>query len=147
MKAGLDYTGNSVVMLCHDGQGNLLMHKRSQACRDEQGKWDCGGGKLEFGENLRDAILRELKEEYGCDGVIDLQLPSYSINRFRGDQPTHWVATPFIIRVDPTQVKLNEPESMEEIGWHKVSAMPQPYHPGFDLILEQHAETIKKFFN
>ena len=49
MKPGIDYIGVSTPFYCHDGQGNFLFHKRSQKCRDEQGRWDTGSGKLEFG--------------------------------------------------------------------------------------------------
>lgn len=147
MKPGIDYTGVSVVMLCHDGQGRLLMHKRSQNCRDEQGKWDCGGGKLEFGENLSQAVLREVKEEYGCEGQIDQQLASYAISREKEGKVSHWVAVPFIIRVDPAKAMCNEPASMEEVGWFALSQLPEPYHPGLDLILREHRDSLKTFFS
>lgn len=49
MKKGEDYTGVSIVYLCHDGKGRYLLAKRSVNCRDEHGVWDCGGGGLEFG--------------------------------------------------------------------------------------------------
>lgn len=50
MRQGFDYIGVTTVFYCHDGKGNLLLHKRSQTCRDEKGRWDCGGGALKFGE-------------------------------------------------------------------------------------------------
>ena len=33
MEVGIDYTGISVVFLCHDNEGNFLMNKRSKNCR------------------------------------------------------------------------------------------------------------------
>ena len=57
LKKGTDYVGVAVVYYCHDGKGNVLMHKRSSKCRDEHGAWDIGGGGVEFGvpieENLK----------------------------------------------------------------------------------------------
>ncbi len=52
MKKGIDYIGVTCVFYCHDGKGKLLLHKRSENCRDEKGRWDCGGGAMELGETL-----------------------------------------------------------------------------------------------
>ena len=59
LKKGVDFTGVAIVFICHDGNGNILMHKRSQNCRDEQGRWDIGGGSLEFGHLVEDTLKRE----------------------------------------------------------------------------------------
>src|SRR5687768_1239709 len=101
MKAGIDYIGICATFYCHDGQGNWLFHKRSKNCRDEQGVWDCGGGKLEFKEDPLSGALRELQEEYGCSGEIQEQLPSYSIVRDNDKFFSHWVSISYIILVDP----------------------------------------------
>ena len=63
IKRGVDYIGVTVNFIIHDGKGNVLLQKRSQNCRDEQGRWDIGGGALEFGEKLEDAVRREVKED------------------------------------------------------------------------------------
>ena len=56
LKRGIDYIGVTVVFYCHDGAGRLLLHKRSVACRDEQGRWDVGGGSMEFGETFESLL-------------------------------------------------------------------------------------------
>ncbi|MBI2052790.1 MAG: NUDIX domain-containing protein [Candidatus Ryanbacteria bacterium] len=63
-RKGVDFIGVTCVFFCHDGDGRLLMHKRSRNCRDEKGRWDCGSGSMEFGENFEEAVRREIKEEY-----------------------------------------------------------------------------------
>ena len=62
MKRGIDFVGIGVCFFCHDGAGRVLMNKRSQNCRDEQGRWDFGGGGVEFGESITDALKREMKK-------------------------------------------------------------------------------------
>ena len=49
LKRGVDYIGVTVNFLVHDGNGRILLQKRSKQCRDEQGRWDIGGGAVEFG--------------------------------------------------------------------------------------------------
>jgi ADP-ribose pyrophosphatase YjhB (NUDIX family) len=145
MKAGIDYTGVTAFFFCHDGAGKFLLHKRSQNCRDEQGHWDSGGGKVEFGEDLREAVLRELKEEYGCDGEIEIQLPAVSRSRVHDGVPTHWICIGFIIKIDPTEAKNNEPTAIDEIGWFKLDEFPEPLHSCVPLDLAENPEIFAKY--
>ena len=41
-------------------------------------KWEFAGGKVEPGENPAAAIVREIREELGCDIVITQGLPSFT---------------------------------------------------------------------
>lgn len=145
MKAGVDYPGVTTFFFCHDGNKKFLLHKRSQNCRDEQGTWDSGGGKLEFGEDLREAALRELKEEYGCDGVIEHQLPTVTRIREKNGVKTHWITIGFIIKVDPKKVSMNEPEAMDEIGWFALDELPSPLHSCVPMDLEENPEIFAKY--
>src|SRR6185295_6821186 len=69
MKKGIDHIGVTVVYFCHDGKGNVLMAKRSANTRDEQGRWDIGGGGVEFGDTVEDTLRKKIKEEYNCDVI------------------------------------------------------------------------------
>lgn len=131
MKKGVDYIGVTCVFFCHDGRGSFLLHKRSGNCRDEVGRWDCGGGALEFGEDFESAVRREIKEEY-CADVVDLKfLATTNVLRKNGDEPTHWIALVFAAQVAPEQVRIGEPDAMEEIGWFQEHSLPSPLHSQF----------------
>lgn len=145
MKPGIDYVGTSVGFFCHDGNGNFVFHKRSQNCRDQRGTWDCGGGQLEFGEQPQEAMLRELKEEYGCAGVIDEVLPPNSCVTKYSDHTTHWVILPHIVRVNRDEVIIGEPKSMDEIGWFTLNNLPEPLHPGVISDLKQYKTYLEKY--
>lgn len=67
MKKGIDHIGVCVVFYCHDGKGNVLLSKRTKYCRDEHGRWDPGGGGVNFGEPVLRALKREIKEEYATN--------------------------------------------------------------------------------
>ncbi len=136
MKKGVDYIGVTVCFYCHDGRGNLLLQKRSKECKDEQGRWDCGGGSVEIGETFERAVRRELKEEYA---IVPEKLQFAGVNnvlRKNGKERTHWVALIFAAQVDPKGVKRNDPRLMDEIGWFKRSNLPKPLHSMYLTHLE-----------
>lgn len=146
MTIGIDYVGVSTPFYCTDGSGKILLHKRSTNCRDEQGTWDPGSGKLETGVTLEENVQRELEEEYGCKGEILEQLPAMSVHRTHNGKPTYWVAVPFIVKVDPKDVTNNEPEKIEEVGWFSLKSLPTPLHSGFQLGLNAYTLYLDKYF-
>lgn len=145
MKAGIDFVGITTPFYCHDGNGNFLLHKRSKNCRDEQGKWDPGSGQLDFGISVKENVLKEVLEEYGCIGEIQEQLPAHDIFREIDGVKTHWVAIPFFVLVDPKQVRINEPDKIDEIGWFTLDGLPTPIHSGFQFTFERFKEHFDKY--
>ncbi len=130
-KKGVDYIGITCVFYCHDGKGNLLMHKRSKNCQDEVGNWDPGGGSLEHGEAFEEGVRREVKEEY-CADILDLKfLGAHNVIRTNKNEKTHWVALLFTALVNPEQVKIGEPDYMDEYGWFTEENLPSPLHTKF----------------
>ncbi|KKQ21857.1 MAG: NUDIX hydrolase [Candidatus Wolfebacteria bacterium GW2011_GWC1_37_10] len=145
MKAGFDYIGITTPFYCNDGNGNFLFHKRSDKCRDEHGRWDTGAGKLEFGVTAEENVLREVFEEYGCKGEIQEKISAHSIIREFNGVKTHWLAIPFFIKVNPAEVKNNEPNKIEEIKWFKLDNLPQPLHTGFLFTFNNYKKYFKKY--
>ncbi|MFZ5391146.1 MAG: NUDIX domain-containing protein [Patescibacteria group bacterium] len=145
MDAGFDYIGVGTPFFCHDGRGNWLLHKRSSNCRDEIGVWDPGSGQIEFGQDIKISLLREIKEEYGCSGEIQKQLPTINLIRNHQGRLTHWLQVPFIVKVNPREVKIGEPTKMLEIGWFKLDKLPKPLHSGFVYILANYREYFTKY--
>ena len=141
LKKGVDFIGVTCVFFCHDGRGNLLMHKRSKNCRDEIGRWDTGSGSMEFGETPERAVVREIQEEYSVQPK-NLQFCGVrNVLRMNGTVQTHWVAFVFVAQVNPKKVKIGEPEKMEELAWFPLTKLPKPLHSAFDAQLKM----IKKF--
>lgn len=138
-RRGVDYIGVNCCFFCHDGNGRILLHKRSANCRDEVGCWDNGAGAMEFGETFEEAVRRELKEEFNVTPK-HLQLCDV-VNVLRDNQgtPTHWVAAVFVAEIDPAEVKVMEPHKVEEIGWFTFDNLPQPLHS----MTLKHLDTIR----
>lgn len=145
MEPGIDYIGISTPFYCNDGEGLFLLHKRSQNCRDEHGRWDPGSGKLEQGLTLEENVLKEVAEEYGCSGKIQEQLPAHSILRQWNGQKTHWLAIPFFVKVDPKKAKNNEPGKIDEIGWFSLEKLPKPLHTGFEFTFNHYKNYFEKY--
>lgn len=145
MDIGVDYIGITTPFYCNDGKGNFLFHKRSLQTRDEHGRWDPGSGKLEFGLELEENVLKEVLEEYGCRGTIQEQLPAHSILREFDGKRTHWVAVPFFVKVDPSEVRNNEPHKIEELGWFRLDHLPEPLHTGFEHTYTRYRSYFEKY--
>lgn len=143
MIPGIDYIAVTTPFYCNDGKGNFVIHKRSKNCRDEKGRWDFGGGRLEFGEELESGVLREVKEEYGVEGKVQEQLPGHSILREENGIKTHWIAVPFFIRVDTSKVKNCEKNKIAEIKIATLDNLPKPLHSGLKYSLKRY----KKYFD
>lgn len=132
LRRGVDHIGVSASFVVHDGKGNILLQKRGQSARDEQGRWDVGGGAIEFGESIDEAVKREIKEELCCETLEIDFLTVYDAHRVHDGSKTHWIAIIHAVKVDPKQVKIGEPEKIEALGWFNSKNLPQPLHSQFE---------------
>lgn len=130
-RPGSDFIGVNCTFFCHDGKGRLLMHKRSQNCRDEVGRWDCGAGAMEFGETFEQTVRREIKEEYGTKPIKIKYCGFDNVIRHNKSRQTHWIAVIFAVQVDPKKVKNLEPHKLEQLGWFSSKKLPHPLHSMF----------------
>jgi 8-oxo-dGTP diphosphatase len=142
LSRGVDYIGVNCVFFCHDGKGNVLLHKRSQKCRDERGTWDVGAGSMEFGETFEETVRREVKEEYGVDPIKIEYIATKNILREHEGKKTHWIKNLHWVEVDPDKVTNGDPEKIDEIGWFTLDNPPHPLHSQYDDELA----TLKEYF-
>ena len=145
---GTSFVGVGTVFFCHDGSGKFLMSKRSQNCRDEQGRWEVAGGGLKWGVTAEDNLIREVKEEFGAEAK-DIQFLGYrDVFREQTDgTPSHWLMLDFAVKVDPSEVVRNEPEMSDEIGWFTLENQPQPVHSQHATFIEQHKDKLEKILS
>lgn len=143
MHKGIDYTGVTVVFFCHDGAGNYLLSKRSKQCRDEHGRWDPGGGSVDFGEKIEDVLKREIKEEYCADLLEFEEVGFLDVHRKHAGKPTHWLAILYKVLVDPKQVANGEPHKFDELAWFRLDNLPKPLHSQFAAVFEKYGEKFE----
>lgn len=65
-----------VVALIRNEKKEILIARRNQPdIPEEQNKWEFIGGKINFGEDPEEALVREVKEECGLDVKVVRLLP------------------------------------------------------------------------
>ncbi len=136
MKKGVDYPGVTVVFICHDGNGEYVLSKRSVNCRDEHGRWDCGGGGLELHDSIIGTLEKEIKEELGSTVLAYEFLGYRDVHREHEGDRTHWVALDFKVQVDRASVRNAEPHKFDDVAWFPLAGFPEPLHSQFPNFLE-----------
>lgn len=142
MKKGEDYTGITIVYFCHDNQGNFLLSKRGENCRDEHGTWDPGGGGLEFNDTVENTLRKEIKEEY-CTDIINYEFLGYrDVHREHMGKKTHWIALDFKVLVDKDKVNNGEPHKFTDVRWFRINNLPTPLHSQFPYFLKKYSDKL-----
>lgn len=140
MKPGIDFIGVAVGVFIINSAGQVFLTKRSKHTTNERGTWEIPGGKVNFGETLQDAAIREAKEEYDIDIEILHQFPAQ--NHLIPDEKQHWVPTCFICRiVGAHQPQIMEPDKCDGIGWFDFSNLPIPLSIITKIDIRQYQES------
>jgi len=143
MKKGIDNIGIAVIPFAHDGQGNYVVGLRTKKCRDEHNVWEpTGGGGLKHGETIEEGVIREMKEELG---VTPFNLKSLGVREVFRDidgQKSHWIMFDYKVQVDPSQVKIMEPDKCSELRWCKPEDIPHPQHSQFPIFIEANKDKL-----
>lgn len=142
MKAGRDFIGVGAVFYCHDGEGGVLLNLRGEAASDENGRWDIGGGKLEFGESVDEALVREIREEYLTEVLEKEFLGFRDVHREHEGKPTHWIALDFKVRVAKEKAGNGEPNKFDDVKWFPKESLPSPLHSQLPVFLAKYAPRL-----
>ncbi len=134
MIAGKDYIGVGVgAVITKNDKVLLLLRKKAP----EAGCWTIAGGKVEFGEKIEDAILREVKEEVGVSGNIIALLGI--TNHILAAEKMHYVSPRFLIEIDGEPQNV-EPDSHDDMQWFSINDLP-------DNLTITAQEAIEAYFN
>ncbi len=70
-----------------DEQSRVLVARRSDtSVPDAQGRWEFVGGKIQFGEDPEQALIREVHEESGLHVQVDRLLPKVFTHVWRTEE-------------------------------------------------------------
>lgn len=109
-----------LVVHCHvfDPAGRLLLQKRSRSKDTNPGRWDTSvGGHVMAGEPVRDALLREAREELDLDAAASVPLYAYLLEgSFESEYAEcFYLETAAVPRPDPAEIEEVRYYSTEEI--------------------------------
>ena len=124
MKPGRDYIGVGVGAIVINEKGEVFLSQRGHAAGNERGTWEFPGGRVEFGERLRDAIEREFVEEYGMTITAGELLCVY--DHILPDEGQHWVSPTYLARHISGEPHIVEPGKCSAIGWFSLDHLPAP---------------------
>lgn len=93
-------------------ENKILLLKRSKKEDVFKELWDIPGGKIDFGEDLKQALKREISEETGIK--VEVLHPINTWSFFR-DKNTYVVGITFFCRPSSTNVKISEEH--EDYKW------------------------------
>jgi len=99
-----------------------------------QGTWTMPGGKVDFGETLAQAAIRETKEE------TDLDIHEIEFNCLCEDftETAHYVTGEFIARKYSGEVKTMEPEAILRWQWFDPDNLPEKIYAPSKQFLEKY---------
>jgi 8-oxo-dGTP diphosphatase len=105
-------------VIVQDGKVLLLLRKKPP----EVGFWSLPGGRVEFGERLEDAVIRELREELGI--TVEVEALVCVIDHIVPADKAHWVSPAYRVRLVSGVPQNLEPEKTSAIEWFALSNLP-----------------------
>lgn len=115
----------SAYALCRDGDALLLSRIAPGATVSSDGMWTLPGGGLTFGEDPRDAALRELTEETGLVGEIRELAGVDSWSGPIGNVDYHAIRIIYRVRITAGELRNEEGGSSDLAEWIPVSKLGQ----------------------
>lgn len=94
----------------------LLLLERGPLARDENGKLEGVGGRVEA-EDLRLELLREVHEEIGADIVLDNVRFVELKNDVIADSGKRWVIASYVCELKAGESRICEPGKVDAIHW------------------------------
>ena len=101
--------------------GRVLVLQRSMSEAFMPGAWGIPCGKIEFGEDLESAVLRELQEEAGIAGKVSRILGYSTFMSKKDGQDVHNVQVNF--EIEPLSTKIVLDHSNQDYQWLPLDAL------------------------
>ena len=124
LKPGTDYIGVAVGAIVFNAAGEVFLSQRGPKATNERGTWEFPGGKVDFGERLKDAVKREFMEEYGF--VIEVGELLDVDDHILVDEGQHWVSSTYLAQIVGGEPRILEMEKCMAIGWFTLDNLPSP---------------------
>mgnify|MGYP001306300067 FL=1 len=126
-----------------EGEGALVLTKRSPKLRTHTSQWALPGGRIDPGEGPADAVLRELSEE------VNVSLPQDQVLGTLDDYPTRsgYLITPVVVWCAPGVEMVANPDEVASIHRIPFTELNRPDSPAFISIPESDRPVIQMLIN
>ncbi|MEX1030728.1 MAG: NUDIX domain-containing protein [Paenibacillaceae bacterium] len=114
-------------------KGKILIVKRADNDAVGAGEWETVGGKIDFGEKLEEALIREAKEESGLDIYVEKLLYA---GTFMTNPNRQMVVITYLCRTEQDQVVLSDEHS--DYVWANEDQLQQLLPPDILADFEKH---------
>lgn len=108
-------------LVLKDGDKVLLMKRKNTGFKD--GFWSLVAGHVDRGENYREAMVREAKEEAGIEIEREDLKPFSVMHRDFKESP--YVDLFFLCEEWSGEIVNGEPEKCEKLGWFGIDDLPE----------------------
>ena len=129
----------AVGAVIEDDKGRILLVKHKQERGGYwQGKWICPGGELEFGEEIKEGIKREVKEETNLEvELVTPLVPFDRIVKVDGKTSLHVIYIDYVARLVSGELKVGS-DAGEALWVNKknISKMWQELHEDTQSLLK-----------
>lgn len=104
--------------IVRDDAGRILLIRRAESSPVDPGCWDLPGGKLDYGETLAEALVREAREETGL--AIAVGRPVHTCHFAK--EPFWVTCVTFACRLEGGEVTLSREHC--DFAWVEPSEIP-----------------------
>ena len=109
----------AAIALIHDSEGKIFLQKRNDLSIPEaHGKWEFPGGGIEFGETGEEAVMRECREEMGCEVIVERFIPIFWTSMWKKENGEKFQA--FVVCYQcriATGMPRPSNQEVSQIGW------------------------------
>lgn len=103
--------------LITDADNRILLCRLSKIVEDYAGKWSLVGGGLEFGEDPKDAVVREVSEETNLKASVGKLLDVNSTLIYFSDKIVHAIRIIYQATVEPGEIIVERDGSTDAVSW------------------------------
>ena len=105
--------------------GKVLLGLRGDGCQTARNEWAYPGGRMDYGQNPIENLIREIDEETKMEvKEEDIEFLTW-MNEFFPDDGKHYISLVFFVKNSKGDPVLTEPDKCKEWDWFDPNDLPE----------------------